>query len=491
MSRQPLCRHCGSLDVGESSRPAPRRSFLAGCGSLALTAMLARDGFGRDEIVLTPDGIPHTSAKAKSVIWLFMNGGMSHMESFDPKPMLTKYAGKTIAETPFADAQNPKKLAIERLVVPDGNGNQRNVLYPLQVGFQKHGQSGVEVSDWFPFLAKQVDRLAIVRSLWTTDSNHGAQTQFHSGRHQNDGDFPNLGAWVHYGLGSLNDDLPQYISIGNREYWNKKDGHYLGPAHDAVPLRVDPKNPLDFGAPERSVSPQARSAGIDLLSELNSLRVASAPHDAALAARVSSYELAFRMQRSVPDAVDFSLETAETQELYGINRPASRDFGMQMLATRRLIERGVRFVQVQHGAGGAGTWDAHGGLKANHEKNAAAVDQPVAGLLEDLSRRGMLDETIVVFATEFGRTPGTQGSDGRDHHIFGFTVWMAGGGLKQGVVHGATDEIGFHAVENRHYVTDIHATILKQLGLDSRRMEIPGRKRLDIDHGQPIEEIIA
>lgn len=453
--------------------------------------MLQRDGVSSEAAWVPPDGRPHFAPKAKSVIWLFMNGGMSHMESFDPKPMLTQYAGKTIAETPFADVQNPKRLAIERLVVPDGNGNQRNTLYPLQIGFQKHGESGIEISDWFPHIAGQVDRLAIVRSMWTTDSNHGAQTQFHSGRHQNDGDFPNLGAWVHYGLGSLNDDLPQYISIGNREYWNKKDGHYLGPAHDAVPLRVDPNNPLDFSRPERPVSPQAKEVGIDLLKRLHTLKSGESPRDAALAARIASYELAFRMQRSVPEAVDFSTETAETKALYGIDVPHCRDFAMQMLAARRLVERGVRFIQVQHGAGGAGSWDAHGGLKGNHEGNTKAVDQPVAALLQDLARRGLLDETLVVFATEFGRTPGSQGSDGRDHHIFGFSVWMAGGGIKGGVVHGATDEIGFHAVENRHYVTDIHATILKQLGLDSRRMELPGRKRLDIDHGKPIDAIIA
>jgi hypothetical protein len=416
---------------------------------------------------------------------------MSHMESFDPKPMLTQYAGKTIAETPFADVQNPKRLAIERLVVPDGNGNQRNTLYPLQVGFQKRGQSGIEVSDWFPHTAGQIDRLAVVRSLWTTDSNHGAQTQFHSGRHQNDGDFPNLGAWVHYGLGSLNDNLPQYISMGNREYWNKKDGHYLGPAHDAVPLRVDPGNPLDFSRPEREHSPASRRVGLDLLRRLGAERQAGDPGDEALKARLASYELAFRMQQSVPEAVDFRQETEETQQLYGLHLPHCAEFGKQLLAARRLVERGVRFVQVQHGAGGAGSWDAHGGLKANHERNALAVDQPAAALVADLARRGMLDETLVIFATEFGRTPGSQGSDGRDHHIFGFSVWLAGGGLKGGVVHGATDEIGFHAVENRHYVTDIHATILKQLGLDSRALEIPGRKRLDIDHGTPIDAIIA
>jgi uncharacterized protein (DUF1501 family) len=210
-----------------------------------------------------------------------------------------------------------------------------------------------------------------------------------------------------------------------------------------------------------------------------------------MSARIASYELAAHMQQSVPQVIDFSQETAETQALYGLDRPACRDFGQKLLAARRFVEQGVRFVQIQYGGVGAGAWDAHSGLKANHARNALAVDRPIGGLLEDLQRRGLLEETLVIFATEFGRTPGSQGADGRDHHIFGFTVWMAGGGLKRGVVHGATDEIGFHAVENRHYVTDIHATILKQLGLDSRQLEIPGRKRLDIDHGQPITEIIA
>lgn len=477
-----------------------RRAFLnrsalhssgLGFGAMALAAMLARDARSESPAGYEPPtGQPHFAPKAKSVIWLFMNGGVSHMESFDPKPMLTKYAGKTIAETPFADTQDPKRLAIERLVVPDGNGNQRNTLYPLQVGFRKHGDSGIEVSDWFPHIARNVDKLAVVRSMWTTDSNHGAQTQFHSGRHQNDGDFPNLGAWVHYGLSSLNDNLPQYISMGTREYWNKRDGHYLGPAHDAVPLRVDPANPLDFGSPQRPMSHQVQSIGADLIRDLNQLRQTAYPQDASLSARTAAYELAFRMQRSVPALLDFSRETAETRALYGMDLPHCRDFAGQLLAARRAVEQGVRFIQIQHGGGGAGAWDAHGGLKANHSRLAQAVDQPIGGLLIDLERRGLLDETIVVFATEFGRTPGSQGSDGRDHHIFGFTVWMAGGGLKRGVVHGATDEIGFHATENRHYVTDIHATILHLMGLDSRKLELPTRKRLDIDHGQVIHEIV-
>jgi len=469
-----------------------RRLFLGnGLAGIALAAMLRRDGHGQEHAWSLPSGEPHFPPSAKSVIWLFMNGGVSHMESFDPKPMLNQYAGKTIAETPFAETQNPDRLAIERLVVPDGNGNQRNTLYPLQIGFKKHGDSGIEISDWFPNIARNVDRMAIIRSMWTTDSNHGAQSQFHSGRHRNDGDFPNLGAWVHYGLGSLNDNLPQFISMGKREYWNASDGHYLGPAHDAVGLRVDPGNPLDFARPERTFPDAAKSIGTDLIAQLNSLRNVAYPEDQAIQARIAAYELAFHMQQSVPEALDFSQETAETRQLYGVDQKATAEFGSQLLAARRLVQRGVRFIQIQHGGGGAGAWDAHGGLKANHERNSLAIDQPIGALLEDLDRQGMLDETLVVFGTEFGRTPGSQGSDGRDHHIFGFSVWMAGGGIKRGVVHGATDEIGFHAVENRHYITDVHATIMHQLGLDSRKLEIPGRKRLDIDHGQVIRDIIA
>lgn len=475
-----------------------RRAFLADMGmgftGLALGAMLSQDGIVRaDEtkLWLPPNGQPNFPPKAKSVVWLFMNGGVSHMESFDPKPELTKFGGMSIGETPYKDSQNPDKLKLARVtVVNDANGQQRNKLYPLQVGYKKYGQAGIELSDWVPHVGACVDDLSIIRSMWTTDDNHGAQTQFHSGRHMLDGEYPTLGAWVNYGLGSVNDNLPQFISMGNREYWNAKDGHYLGPAHDAIPIRVDPSNPLDFAKSASGISDEEQRLGFDLVGGLNRLKAVEYPKDAALAARIKAYELAFRMQTSVPEVLNLNAETKETEALYGLDDPATRDFGMQMLATRRFIERGVRFIQVQHGAGGAGVWDAHSGLKTNHEKNFKAVDKPIAGLLQDLKRRGLLDSTIVLFASEFGRTPGTQGSDGRDHHIYGFSVWMAGGGIQGGVVHGATDEIGFHAVENRHYVTDIHATILKQLGLDSRKLEVPGRKRLEIDHGMPIDEIL-
>ena len=488
-----------SIPSISSSCGMHRRSFLADVGmgftGLALGAMLAKDGVLRAEsetLWQPPNGQPHFAPKAKSVIWLFMNGGVSHMESFDAKPELTKYAGKSINETPFKDVQNPEKLKLARVtVINDANGQQRNKLYPLQVGFKKYGQSGIELSDWVPHLGKCVDDIAIIRSMYTTDDNHGAQTQFHSGRHMLDGEFPTLGAWVHYGLGTLNDNLPQFISMGKREYWNNKDGHYLGPAHDAIPIRVDPKNPLDFGKPAKDLSSAEQKIGFDLVGRLNQLKAVEYPNDPALNARIKAYELAYRMQSSVPETLGLDTENKATQELYGMNDPATESFGTQLLAARRFVERGVRFIQIQHGAGGAGVWDAHGGLKANHERNFKAVDKPIGGLLTDLKQRGLLDSTIVIFASEFGRTPGTQGADGRDHHIYGFSVWMAGGGIKGGITHGVTDEIGFHAVENRHYVTDIHATILKQLGLDSRRLEVPGRKRLDIDHGKPITEILA
>jgi hypothetical protein len=474
-----------------------RRTFLADLGlgftGLALGAMLHRDGIVRGEGAWSPpNGQPHFIPKARSVIWLFMNGGVSHMESFDPKPALNKYAGKSISETPFKESQSPEKLSLARVVVVnDANGQQRNKLYPLQVGFKKYGQSGIEVSDWFPHVGQCIDDIAVVRSMYTTDDNHGAQTQFHSGRHMLDGEFPTLGAWVHYGLGSLNDNLPQYISMGVRPYWNNRDGHYLGPAHDAVSLRIDPANPLDHARPEGDLSADEQRIGFRLIDRLNRIRSVEYPRDSALEARIKSYELAFRMQRSVPDTLNFSQETEATKRLYGIDNPVTQPFGMQLLAARRFVEQGVRFIQIQHGGGSAGSWDAHSGLKANHTKNCEQVDRPIAGLLRDLKRRGLLETTMVVFATEFGRTPGTQGADGRDHHIYGFSVWMAGGGIKGGTVHGSTDEIGFHAEDDRHYVTDIHATILHQLGLDSHRLEIPGRVRLDIDRGKVIDQIVS
>ena len=257
---------------------------------------------------------------------------------------------------------------------------------------------------------------------------------------------------------------------------------------------IDPNNPLDFGKSARDSNSEEQQIGFDLVGRLNQLKSVEYPNDPSLAARIKAYELAYRMQTSVPETLALNSETKATQEMYGLDDPATRDFGMQMLATRRFIERGVRFIQVQHGAGGAGAWDAHGGLKANHERNFKAVDKPVAGLLKDLKQRGLLDSTIVLFASEFGRTPGTQGSDGRDHHIFGFSVWMAGGGVKGGTVYGATDELGFKAVEKPVHVHDLQATMLHLLGLDHTKLTYrhSGRDyRLTDIHGNVIGDWIA
>src|SRR5258708_1866137 len=283
-----------------------RRNFLfdmtAGIFGVALSALLQRDAQATPaERWAPPDGRPHFSPRAKSVIWLFMNGGVSHLESFDPKPELNRFAGRTIAQTPYPDVQNPARLAMNNrvVVVNDANGQHQSTLYPTQVGFRKYGQSGIEVSDWFPHVGRRIDDIAVVRSLWTTDNNHGAQTQFHSGRHMLDGNYPTLGAWVTYGLGSLNDNLPQYVSLGNRVYWNDRDGHYLGPAYDAVPLRLDPSRPVDYARPESPLSPEAQQIGFDLVGQLNHHNARRYPPHPPLQARIRSYELAVRMQNAL------------------------------------------------------------------------------------------------------------------------------------------------------------------------------------------------
>ncbi|MFM8468566.1 MAG: DUF1501 domain-containing protein, partial [Limisphaerales bacterium] len=386
---------------------------------------------------------------------------------------------------------DPEKRKRVRVLVDNAaNGQQRNTIYPLHSGFAPGGKSGIQVSDGCPHLRHCVDDLAIVRSMWTTDDNHGAQIQFHSGRHMLDVQEPTIGAWVNYGLGSLNDNLPQFINMGPR-FFDKRDGRYLGPAYDAVPLVIDPREPLAYARPEGDLTSAEQEIQFNLVGQLNRLKAAQYPGDQALDARIKSYELAFRMQMAVPEVVNFDRESEDTKKLYGLDQGETKAFGMQLLAARRFVERGVRFIQIQHGDGAAGAWDAHSGLKANHSKLTAQVDKPTAGLLHDLKRRGLLDETIVVFATEFGRTPGSQGADGRDHHPYGFSVWLAGGGIRGGIAHGSTDELGFHAAEDPHYVTDIHATILHLMGVNGRKLEVPDRKRLDQDYGEILRPILA
>jgi hypothetical protein len=471
-----------------------RRSFLADTGlgftGLALGAMLFRDGIARAD---EPNGLPHFPPRAKSVIWIFLCGGVSHLESFDVKPELNKYAGKSIADTPYS-----KVLEAEGKDIIGGNpshGN-RKVIMPLQTGYKAYGECGLVVGDWFKNVGECADDLAVVRSLWTIHNDHGAQLTWHTGRHPRELEHPTLGSWISYGLGSLNENLPEYVVLGapTGDCCGGAFTHgaaYLGPEYGGVRLNIDAKKPLPFIAPPAdAITTEEQAANLSLLGKLNRLAGVDYPDDQNLRARIKSYELAFQMQTSIPDTLQLEKESEDTRKMYGLDVSESKSFGEQCLAARRLVERGVRFVQIFHGGGGGGEWDAHSEIKSNHTKLAAQVDKPIAGLLKDLKQRGMLKDTLVVFGTEFGRSPGAEGT-GRDHHPQGFCAWLAGAGIKGGVHHGVTDELGFHAVEDRHYITDIHATVLHCLGLDSRRLEIPGRKRLDMDHGTKIDQILA
>ncbi|MDQ6633069.1 MAG: DUF1501 domain-containing protein, partial [Verrucomicrobiota bacterium] len=376
-------------------------------------------------------------------------------------------------------------------------------IMPLQTGYKQYGQSGLVVSDWFQNIGQCADEMAVVRSLWTNDNDHGAQLTFHTGRHIRDGALPTIGSWVSYGLGSMNENLPEFVVIGEPSApccggQSVHGSGYLGPEYAGVRIEVDPEKPLAFIQPaDATMSREEEEKNFSLLGKLNRLAGIKYPEDKYLQARMKSYELAFQMQTAIPDTLGLKNETEETQKLYGLDKPETKTFGQQCLVARRLAERGVRFVQLYHGGtGNAGGWDSHAEIKAGHGKLSGQVDQPIAGLLRDLKQRGMLDDTLVVWGTEFGRTPGAEFSGdtmgtGRDHHPHGFCAWLAGAGIKGGVVHGATDELGFHAIENRHFVTDIHATVAKLVGLDTRKLEVPGFKRLDIDHGEPIKEILT
>lgn len=484
-------------------RPSSRRAFLADVGlgftGLALGSMLADDGVVRaTESVGDVLGV-HKPARAKSVIWIFLSGGYSHLETFDPKPALNKYAGMTFDKTPL---ENPLKSKLHQKRFRSVAAEEVNVrdvyptIYPMQIGWNKHGESGIEMTDWWPHLARHVDDLCFVRNMWTTDNDHAAENQIHTGRHRLDEPQPSVGAWAHYGLGTLNENLPKFAVLGGPTRSDTRqsiDSLYLGPQFAGVPLALDPKSPLPFGQRQASQTLEQQRQEYELINRLNGLTAVEYPEDQHLQARIRSYELAFRMQAAVPEAIDFTPETEATQKLYGIDNEATKVAGQRLLAARRLVERGVRFVQVYPSA--YGVWDSHQKLKENHTRLCATVDLPVAGLIQDMKQRGLLDDTVVVFCTEFGRTPGLElrggGTDGRDHHPNGFTIWLAGAGIKQGYVHGATDELGYHALGEGHYVTDLHATVLHLLGLDSHRLEYPGRKRLEIDFGEVIHDILT
>lgn len=462
-----------------------RRSMLqasaCGFGHTALMAMLQETvRAGESAATESPLAVkaPHFKPRAKQVIFLFMHGGVSHVDTFDPKPKLDEMHGQPL---PF---KQPLQFS----------SDLRNLL-KSPWNFQQYGKSGLPVSDLFPHIAQQIDDICLVRSMKVEQVDHGgAILQLHTGSAV----FPrpSLGSWVVYGLGSENQDLPGFVTLlpptihGADQ--NAAAG-FLPAAYQGTPVG-NALVPM-YRAQIRDLKPAQRSPEIqrrqlDLIQQANRRHRDRADRDTRLDARIESFELAFRMQMSAPEAVDLSQESATMRESYGIDQGPADNFGRQCLLARRLVERGVRFVQCSHSY----KWDQHGGLFAGHTTNAKEVDQPIAALLADLKQRGLLDETLVVFGTEFGRTPMAEGKDGRDHNPYGFTMWLAGGGVKGGHAYGATDEFGYHAVQDIVTMYDLHATILHLLGFDHERLtyRYAGRDfRLTDVHGKVIQDILA
>ena len=468
-----------------------RRDFLArgglGFGSLALTSLLAQES---RPTVAAPQAVSHNPLSARpahfapqatSVIFLFMAGGPSQMETFDPKPLLNRLHGQPVPES-FGKVKTQRTTEASLLL---GSGRT----------FKAQGDSGQLMSDLFPHLGSEADEIAVIRSLQADSIVHApALYQMNTGRTLMG--HPSLGSWLLYGLGSENENLPAYVvmldpdgtTVGGPPCWGSG---YFPPVFQGTLFRPGATPIIDLNpADGRSRTRQRQS--LDLLKSLNQL--GRRPDDEQLLSRLATYELAFRMQTEAPEAVDLNQETRQTHRLYGADQEPTAEFGRRCLMARRLVERGVRFVQLYSGGGpGNMTWDGHGDIEENHLRMAGQTDQPIAGLLKDLRQRGLLDSTLVIWAGEFGRTPMSQGKTGRDHSPFGFCAWMAGGGIVGGRSVGATDEIGLRAVDRPIHVRDFHATILHQLGLDQEELTFlhDGReeKLTDIG-GQVIREIL-
>jgi hypothetical protein len=451
-----------------------RRGFLhqasGGFFGVALGGLWAEAG-DLPQAALAPPVRP----RAKSVIFLFMCGGVSHIDTFDPKD--NKWVGKLIDVVGFGDNLAPM---------------QRPVI-PCHRTFTRSGKSGIPVSDWFPHVAGVIDEIAVVRSMWCHEGNHfPAVIETCTGHRGRQFDHASFGSWVSYALGSANKNLPTFVNIGRPSSPVQLTGGYLGASVAATPFQPG-ATPIPNLYPPQSGNAAERERQMQALADLNREFRERYAINSDIAARTQAYELAARMQLAAPEVVDTSGEPKHVLETYGIGEKETDDFGKQLLLARRLAERGVRFIQVCHAGGGNGSWDAHGDIKS-HAPLCRATDKPIAGLIRDLKQRGMLDETLVVWSSEFGRSPWSQNTTGRDHNPRGYTVWLAGGGIKGGVVHGATDDVGYKAVENRHYYSDLHATILRQLGLDHKKMEFHalGRTmRLVEDGDGPITEILS
>ena len=466
LSRRELLRRCG-----------------AGFGSLALSALLAEQaaaetaGDARGDDPLAPR-VPHFAPRARRVIFLFMHGGPSQIDTFDPKPLLTRDHGKPL---PF---DKPRVVSAE-------TGN----LLRSPWKFQQHGQSGIPVSELFPNVAQCVDDLCVINSMHCSNSRHGgALLELHTGSDT----FvrPSMGSWVTYGLGTENQDLPGFVTICptlTHGGMNNYSSSFLPAVYHGTPLgnASIPADKARIACIENKHLPRhLQRMELDFAQRINRGNLQRTGPDDALESRINSFELAFRMQAAAPELQDISQETEATRRLYGVDDKATADFGRQCLMARRFAERGVRFVQVSHSY----KWDQHSDLKKSHQRNAVEVDKPIAGLLRDLKSRGLLHDTLVLWGGEFGRTPVAQGNDGRDHNPHGFTMWLAGGGVKPGFRFGATDDYGYYAIENKVHFHDLHATMLHLLGLDHLRLTYrhAGRDfRLTDVHGRIVDQIIA
>lgn len=469
-----------------------RREFLwqtgAGFSGLALTGLLSKDGFfggparASDAPVLPQ---PHFAPKAKSVIFLFMYGGPSHIDTFDYKPAMKGRDNQSVEVKTFGRG---------------GHKNQGRIVEP-RWDFHQYGQCGKWVSDLFPNVAKHVDDIAFIHSMTADSPIHGsAMLMMNSGRVQSG--HPCLGSWVNYGLGSVNENMPGFVvmldptggPISGAKNWSSG---YMPASFQGTIFRTQGTPILDLKARD-GVSRELQRELLDALKDQNVEHALARGNRSELVSRIASYELAYKMQEHAPEAVDIQTETAETLGLYGIDKDRTKDFGTKCLLARRLVERGVRFIQIYSGGShNDDNWDAHSDLKKNHDFHAGNTDLPIAGLLEDLKRRDLLKETLVVWGGEFGRQPTAEYAEGtgRDHNSYGFTMWMAGGGIRGGTSVGATDELGAAAVEKPLHVKNLHATVLHQLGIDPNRLSYfhsgLDQKLVGVEPIQPIEEIIA
>ncbi|HEV3345384.1 MAG TPA: DUF1501 domain-containing protein [Pirellulales bacterium] len=491
--------------------PRTRREFLlkagGGFGALALTSLAAQSGLAKEA---APNPLasraPHFAARAKSVIWCFLDGGPSHIDLFDPKPELTRLDGQ-----PLPDSFGRPVTAMGRTAYTPLLGSRRQ--------FRQHGESGVWVSDWYPEIARHVDEMAVIRSCYADGLNHvGSVCQMNTGSIL--GGRPCLGSWSIYGLGSENADLPGFVVLSDHPEeppgGNRNWGTGFMPAtFQGTKFREGESPILYLASPEKGdrnllperpeggfaqkvpvpffrASGERQRAKLDFIQQLNRRHRKERAEDDQLEARIAAYELAYRMQAAAPEAVDLSDETDQTLRQYGIGQKETERMGRNCLLARRLVERGVRFVQIYSGSGSK--WDAHSNVEGNHARYCRESDLPIAGLLADLKQRGLLDSTLVIWGGEFGRTPMSESGNGRDHNPYGFTMWMAGGGVRGGVTYGATDALGLYAVENKVHVHDLHATILHLLGLDHEALTFPHNgqdERLTMVSGKVVEGILA